>query len=182
LQVRFLPGLLGREKIPDPRFIDRGLIKVRLVSCCRIGVYGCQSYGTPIALSLLLIRRVFGELVGQAPLMVVVGNSPTGVFRMRKNTKSTLMGLAAGLAVASVGTAGSLYATPVTLHQSVVATTLADTVPVKDTTRPKQDTTPQTTPPTKPDTALPTVPTTPKPDTTKPTRDTTPKPMTAVKP
>ena len=101
---------------------------------------------------------------------------------MRKNTKSTLMGLAAGLAIASVGTAGSLYATPVTQHQSVVAATVADTVPVKDTTRPKQDTTPQTTPPTKPDTAKPTAPTAPKPDTTKPPRDTTPKPMTAVKP
>jgi len=98
-----------------------------------------------------------------------------------KNTKSTLMGLAAGLAVASVGTAGSLYATPVTLPQSVVAATVADTVPVKDTTRPKQDTTPKTLP-TTPDTAKPTAPTPPKPDTTKPKRDTMPKPMTAVKP
>ena len=71
-----------------------------------------------------------------------------------KNKKSTLMGLVAGLAVASVGTAGSLYATPVTQPQSVVAATLADTVPVKDTTRPKQDPTPKTLP-TTPDTAKP---------------------------
>jgi hypothetical protein len=61
---------------------------------------------------------------------------------MSKNTNNTLRALAFGFAVATVGGATALYATPVAPVQ-VVAQTVADTVPTKaDTTKPtKPDTT-----------------------------------------
>jgi hypothetical protein len=83
---------------------------------------------------------------------------------MRKNSRNTLRLLAVGCTVASLGTAASLYATPVASQQTVATRSVIDTVPTKDTARPK------------PDTAMPTLP---KPDTAKPKRDTT-KPPTAT--
>ena len=86
---------------------------------------------------------------------------------MRNNTKNTLRTLALGCAVASLGTAVSLYAAPVQPAQAATVRTAIDTVPTRDTMRPK------------PDTTMPTMPT--HPDTTKPRRDTMP-PSAAVKP
>ena len=86
---------------------------------------------------------------------------------MRKNTKNTLRTLAFGCAVATLGTAVSLYATPVQPAQAATVRMAIDTIPKRDTMRPK------------PDTTMPTMPT--HPDTTKPRRDTTP-PSPAVKP